>query len=125
MTTTASHEINPTQAPALTTTQQYWLDHLQKQHASGLSMAAYAKTQGMAIHTFYYWAQRLRGRQQIHEATPAPLFQPVTLVSAQPAAEPTGLAMAFRLPNRIECELRHADVRTCLEVMQSLARVSL
>jgi len=122
---TATSEINPAKALALTTTQQYWLEHLQKQQASGLSMAAYAKSQGMAIHSFYYWAQRLREWQQTYDAVAAPLFQPVALVSPQPPLESTGLSVVFRLPNRIECELRHADVRTCLEVVQSLARVSL
>ena len=123
--TTATSEINPVKARTLTTTQQYWFEHLQKQESSGLSMAAYAKSQRLAKHTLYYWGQQLRERQLPHESTSAPLFQSVTLVPPQPSVESIGFVMVFRLPNRIEGEFRHADVRTCLEVMQSLARVAL
>jgi len=112
-------------APTPTATQQYWLEHIQSQQLSGLSMAAYAKSQGIAVHNFYYWAQQLRERQQSNELTPAPLFQPVTLVSTQSRPQSNQLTVVFRFPNRIECELLHADLQTCVEVIQSLARVTL
>ena len=48
---TTSTELQ-SKAPTLTTTQQYWFEHLQKQQASGLSMAAYAKSQGIANYDF-------------------------------------------------------------------------
>jgi len=122
MTTAATEQ---SKGQTLTATQQYWLEHLQNQQSSGLSMAAYAKSQGIAAHNFYYWAQQLRKQQQANALTATPLFQAVALVSSQSPRQSNELGMVFRLPNRIECELRHADEQTVLAVMQSLARVSL
>lgn len=116
---------NQSETLSLTTTQQYWLEHLQKHQSSGLSMAAYAKANGLTLHIFYYWGQKLRERPPRVTAQSDPLFHQITLAPPQSAVEPTGLALVFRLPNRIECELHLADVQTCLEVVQSLARVSL
>jgi hypothetical protein len=116
---------NQSQTQPLTATQQYWFEHLQKQRSSGLSMAAYAKANGLTLHMFYYWSQKFR---EIPLRTPVksgPLFHQVMLATTQPTIESAGLAMVFRLPNQIECELRHADVRTCVEVVRSLARATL
>ncbi|MGZ3607232.1 MAG: IS66 family insertion sequence element accessory protein TnpA [Syntrophales bacterium] len=45
----------------LTEAQHRWLRHLREQAVSGLSMAAYARQQGLSISTFYAMRQRLCG----------------------------------------------------------------
>jgi hypothetical protein len=123
--TTAPADNNQTETVSLTATQQYWFEHLQKQQSSGLSMATYAKANGLTLHIFYYWGQKLREMPSRVATQSGPLFQKITLTAPQSVVETTMLVMVFRLPNHIECELRHADVRTCVEVVQSLARATL
>jgi hypothetical protein len=42
----------------LTAQQQRWLDHFQQCQYSGMSMAAYVRSQGIPEKTFYYWRSR-------------------------------------------------------------------
>jgi len=122
---TTSTNSNQSEPLSITTTHQYWSEHLQKQQSSGLSMAAYAKANRLTLHIFYYWGQKLRERPSCISSQSSPLFHQVALTSPQSSVESAEFALVFRLPNRIECELRHPDVLTSLEFIQSLARLPL
>ena len=52
----------------LTAQQRRWLNHFQQCQKSGLSMAAYARSQGIQEKAFYYWRSRLLGQQVDHIA---------------------------------------------------------
>jgi hypothetical protein len=57
--------------PMLTPTQQFWLGHWQQWQASGLSMAAYAREQGLSVKSFYYWSKQVRALKADKKPEPA------------------------------------------------------
>ena len=118
-------EVKLPQPSLATDLEQFWQDHVQKQQASGLSMAAYCRANGLTLHLFYYQIQKRRDKPQGSDSTSKILFHPVTLATSESKIKSTELGVVFRLPNGIECELQHANVGVCLEVLGSLARFSL
>jgi len=106
--------------PSPTDAQRYWFDHLQKHQLSGLSMAAYAKEQGLSKNTLHYWSQQLRLPAQDNHDVSEPLFQSVKVAPQSLAGNPAEIALVLRLPNGIECELRFTNTPACLEIVQSL-----
>ncbi len=54
--------------------QQRWFDYFQQCQKFGLSIAAYARSQGIQEKTFYYWRSRLLGRQADRLQLRAPPF---------------------------------------------------
>ncbi len=107
----------------LTALQQRWLDHFQRCQQSGLSMAAYARSQGIQEKTFYYWRSRLLGRQA--EQTPVKdiAFHQVQVTPPDVPGRPGRVSIQLRMPNGVECELQHIEVGTCFEVLDKLARL--
>jgi hypothetical protein len=99
--------------PPLTRSQRYWLDHIQQQQSSGLSMASYAKQRDLSIKTFYAMRQKL-GR--LSQPVSAPLFQAVTL-TPEPVTTP-GATLVFHFPGQIACEVRQADAVWCARMLQ-------
>jgi hypothetical protein len=98
---------------------------VQKQQASGLSMAAYCRANGLTLHLFYYQIQKRRDNPQGSDSQSNVLFHPVTLATSASKIKSTELGVVFRLPNGIECELQQANVGVCLEVLRSLAQFPL
>lgn len=103
----------------LTATQRRWLRRIRLQQQSGLSVAAYARQQGLAISTFYTMRQRLLPLALTGEEQ-RPLFQAVTLIQDQPTF-PGSLTLAFDLPGELRCSVR-ADVAASAALLQALAR---
>ena len=107
----------------LTTQQQRWLDHFHQCQNSGMSMAAYARSQGIQEKTFYYWRSRLLGRQAEPKTAKAPEFHPVQITPADVPGHPERVSILLRLPNGVECELQHVEVRTGLQILDKLVQI--
>jgi hypothetical protein len=108
----------------LTAQQRRWFNHFQQCQNSGLSMAAYARSQGLQIKSFYYWRKRLLG-QQAEPIVKRPEFHPVQITPPDVAGRPERMSLLLRLPNGVECELQHVEIRTGFEVLDKLARLRL
>jgi hypothetical protein len=113
---------SPLPEATLTVAQRRWLEHIQQQQRSGLSMAAYARQQGLAISTFYAMRLRLSALAASGALAQRPLFQAVALIEAQPPASGT-LTLAFDLPGNLRCQV-DADVATGAALLQSLAQLA-
>jgi len=107
----------------LTAQQQGWLDHFQQCQKSGLSMAAYARSQGIRVKTFYTWRNRLLGRQSEQEPVNDFAFLPVQITPSDEPDHTERMSILLRLPNGVECELQHIELGTCFEVLDKLARL--
>jgi hypothetical protein len=103
--------------------QQRWLDHFQQCQSSGMSMAAYARSQGIPEKTFYYWRSRLLGQQAEPKTAKGPEFHPVQITPADAPDHPERVSILLRLPNGVECELQHIEVCTGLEILDKLVRI--
>ena len=103
--------------------QQRWLEHFQQCQKSGLSMAAYARSQGIQEKTFYYWRSRLLGRQAEQTPVKGIAFHQVQLTPPDVPDRQERVSIQLRLPNGVECELQHIEVGTCFEVLDKLARL--
>jgi hypothetical protein len=66
---------------------QDWLTHLQQCQAPGQSMAAYARSQGLGLKSFYRWRHQLLSSPADEMLGTAPLFHPVRMTGL---ASPTG-----------------------------------
>ena len=106
----------------LTAQQRHWFNHFQLCQNSGLSMAAYARSQGLQIKSFYYWRKRLLG-QQAEQIIKRPEFHPVQITSPDVPIRQERISILLRLPNGVECELQSVEIRTGLEVLDKLARI--
>lgn len=118
-------EVDQHVEPTLTPTQQFWLGHWQQWQVSGLSMAAYARKQGLSVKSFYYWGKQIRALETDPKPEPAQAT-PFHSVRITPPAVPSpveAMTVLLRLPNGIEGELRHVDVQTCLELLTGLCRL--
>ena len=115
-----------TTASKLTDKGRYWLNHLQQCQASGQSMAAYAKAQGLGLKSFYRWRKQLRllpaGRQE--EVLPS--FHRIRLSgSAAVSAQNNTLSVLVHLPNGIDCELKQIPIETLTEALLAVAKFPL
>lgn len=115
-----------TTASKLTDKGRYWLNHLQQCQASGQSMAAYAKAQGLGLKSFYRWRKQLRllpaGRQE--EVLPS--FHRIRLSgSAAVSAQNNTLSVLVHLPNGIDCELKQIPIKTLTEALLAVAKLPL
>lgn len=111
---------SPLSEATLTVAQRRWLEHFQQQQRSGLSMAAYARQQGLAISTFYAMKQRLSALAASGASVQRPLFQAVALIEAHPPASDS-LTLLFDLPGNLRCQVG-ADVATGVALLWALAR---
>jgi hypothetical protein len=119
-------EVDQHVGQTLTPTQQFWLDHWQQWQVSGLSMAAYARDQGLSVKSFYYWGKQVRVLEtdKKPELALAAQFHPVRITPPTVPSSAEAMTVLLRLPNGIEGELRHIDVQTCLELLTGLCRLS-
>lgn len=124
-----------------TFTQQQWLDHFKRCDSSGLTVAAYVRSQGLKLATYYRWRQRLLPGQvdQSPAVTPSPYSEANALPLSGPAFHPVKIkpdelssvgtpaiiSMRFRLPNGIDCELAGLSPDTCSAFLESLSRLRL
>jgi hypothetical protein len=108
----------PLSEATLTAAQRRWFEHLKQQQHSGLSMAAYARQEGLAISTLYAMRRRLSALTLSGDSVQPPLFQAVALIQA-PASDP--LTLSFDLPGGLRCRVG-ADVPTGAALLQALVR---
>jgi hypothetical protein len=124
-------------SPSLT--KQQWLDHFKRCESSGLTTSAYVRSQGLKLSTFYRWRHQLLPRQVDLPApvkpgtpvlvNPAPLPEPVfKRVMIKPEASSSvgiteTIALRFRLPNGIDCELGGINPASFTGFVQTLARL--
>jgi transposase-like protein len=78
-----------------------WLERIQRQASSGLSMAAFCRREGLSARLFYAWRGRLEARS--HSAPPdPPLFVPLRRNSRpQQAGLVPGLGVEMELPHEV------------------------
>ena len=107
----------------LTAQKRRWLNHFRQCQNSGISMAAYARSQGIQEKTFYYWRSRLLGQHAEQKTVKKPEFHPVKISPSDVPGRPERVSILLRLPNGVECELQHIEVGTCFEVLDKLARI--
>jgi hypothetical protein len=127
--------------------EQHWLGHYRRwQQSGGMSLAGYARSQGLVVNTFYGWHLRLKRRGlakpepsstvfhrvtvEPTEAPSLPTAQQTSLSSTdKPAAagtqanESSGLSFRFILPNGIEGELTGLSPGHCTGFLEALARL--
>lgn len=111
---------SPLSEATLTVAQRRWLEHIKQQQHSGLSVAAYARQQGLAISTFYTMKQRLSALASSGASAQGPLFQAVALIQAQPPVSGP-LTLSFDLPGDLRCQIS-ADVATGAALLHALAQ---
>ena len=79
----------------LTERQQYWLDHLKRCAAEGVSLKAYASQHGLALSMLYSWNRRLKDRGLIGN-TPVVRFTRVQVPVGQYRLHfPNGLVLEW------------------------------
>jgi transposase-like protein len=69
----------------LTSTQRFWLEHVEACEAAGVSMKAYAERHGLSLQSFYCWKGQLKKRGQLSprpSSTDANAIMPVALVAS-------------------------------------------
>lgn len=103
----------------LTVAQQRWNAHMQQQAVSGLSIAAYARSNGLAISTFYAMRRRLLGLTAIPASSQSPLFQAMTVLPGQPANEGP-LTLTFEMQGDVHCSVQ-TDIATGAALLRALA----
>lgn len=100
-----------------------WLDHFQQCQKYGLSMAAYARSQGIPEKTLYYWRSRLLGRQAEQTPVKGIAFHQVQATPPDVPDRSERVSIQLCLPNGVECELQHIEVGACFEELDKLARL--
>ena len=99
--------------PSRAAIRQTWGERLQRFADSGLSVAAFCRTEGVPVQTFYYWKRRLTRHGPVANSE-APTLIPVRLAPQPAPVElllPTGACL--RLPPG--CDL--AWVRRLVETL--------
>ena len=78
-----------------------WLQRIQRQASSGLSMAAFCRREGLSPRLFYAWRGRLKARSHSTPLDP-PLFVPLCPDSRPQQAGPVcGLGIEMELPHEV------------------------
>jgi hypothetical protein len=150
MSAAPSAQDNP-ENKSLSESEQFWLGHYRRWQESGLSLASYARSQGLVVNSFYGWHRRLKllglakpepvtalfhcvrttssempsppPQGQIHPSAPSPLFHRAACVQ-EPLPGPTEVvALRFRLPNGIDGELAGLNLGTCAAILESLLKL--
>jgi hypothetical protein len=85
--------------PALTERQRYWLEHIQACEASGMSMAEYAASKGIAVRAMYSGRKTLVQKGVLSSAQPTQ-FQRVQVIETPVSNQwriglPNGVSVAF------------------------------
>ena len=76
-----------------------WMHLVDRQARSGLSQAAFCRSEGVPLSTFRYWKRRLHDEGRLEAAsTDVPLFTPLgDLPAAEPIEEPGFAEAGWRL----------------------------
>jgi transposase-like protein len=78
-----------------------WRQRIQRQSASGLSIAAFCRREGLSARLFYAWRKRLEARSLSTPAEP-PLFVAIQSDSAPQHADPIlGRGVEMELPHEV------------------------
>lgn len=107
--------------------EQYWHGHYCRWQQSGLTMAGYARSQGLVVNSFYGWHSILKQRG-LAKQEPAPaVFHRVAIKPTEQAADRNegDTTLRFRLPNGIDCELAAIKPDNFLGLLESLAHLRL
>ncbi len=108
-------------AHKLTEVQRFWLKHYHACQASGKSQADYARTQGLAVKSFYYWKKRLQQIGAIDADRPsAAVFHKVQITPAAFA----GIQCQVQFGNGLVCDLRGLDAAGLEHVLLTVSRLS-
>jgi hypothetical protein len=104
--------------PALTDRQRYWLEHIQACEASGLSMAEYAGSKGIAVRAMYGGKKILVQKGILASAQPA-RFQRVQVME-----EPVSKQWRIGLPNGVSVAFTgEVDARSLSTVLSVSATI--
>lgn len=74
----------------LTPRQQYWLDQIKQWQASGLSQAAFCRSNDLNLHDFYNWKSMLKKKQMSPSEVVPGKFLPIVL-----AAPPSSISVSI------------------------------
>ncbi len=73
----------------LTSTQQFWLEHVEACEAAGVSMKAYAERHGLKLQSFYCWKGQLKKCGLLGEGRPRSSTANLVPVDVALGPEPT------------------------------------
>lgn len=90
-------------------TRQLWSERLERFSASGLSVVAFCKAEGVCSHSFYYWKRLLAAPAPAN----APRLLPVRLQAAFPAAVEVVLPAGPILRLQAGCDLDFVRSLVC------------
>ena len=92
----------------LTSTQQFWLGHVEACEAAGVSMKSYAEQHGLNLQSFYCWKGQLKKRGLL-SPTPSPTddnaMLPVAIVASPEPRVATAPSARLSLANGITIEV--------------------
>jgi hypothetical protein len=131
---------------SLSESEQFWLGHYRRWQESELSLAAFARSQGLVVNSFYGWHRRLKLRGLAKPEPASTVFHRVTVKSTEAtsssevpqtalpvidkpvaagtqACDASGLSFRFILPNGIECELAGMSPAGYAGFLEALARI--
>lgn len=94
---------------------EFWRDLLRRQAASGMTVLAFCKREGVSTASFYHWRRRLAEEDRSREAaSERPAFLPVTV-----AAEPSP-CIEILLPAEVTIRVPDgADRQTIADVLSA------
>ena len=96
--------------------EQFWREAVLGWQAGGLTVRDYCRRQRLTEASFYHWRRELRQR----DATPPPLFVPVTVRPTEPAES---FPVEVRCPSGHVVRLPNADAATLRHLFAALAPV--
>ena len=106
------------QSTTLTKTQQQWLTHVKSAQEQALSMAAYAKQNGLALKSFYHARKVLIKKGALQRTVDNEKLLPMKLTE-QPVSQST-LACRICLPNGVAIEVASIELATVLQAASQL-----
>ncbi len=128
MADTTSAQVKTENKP-LSGREKYWHGHYSRWQQSGLSLAGYARSQGLVVNTFYGWHDRLKKRGLVKLEQATPVFHRVTIKPTEPliaGSTDDGItSFRFRLPNGIDCEVAGIKPSNYTAFLETLARLRL
>ena len=111
----------------LTEQEQYWHSHYIRWQQSSLSLAGYARSQGLVANTFYGWHGRLKKRGLAKPEPASTGFHRVIVKPIEPPVviDDASILLRFQLPNGIGCEVAGIKPDGCASFLETLARLRL
>lgn len=120
-------EQNQIASKSLSKQEQYWHSHYNRWQQSGMSLAGYARSQGLVVNTFYGWHDRLKKRGLAKPEPAATVFHRVTVKKTESPSMIGNevVSLRFRLPNGIDCEVTGIKPDSYAGLMETLAHLRL